>query len=52
VDYFKDAILWLFRSGFIEELPWDIGEWTWKNFPSLGLPHYLATHPKGVIEFY
>ncbi len=48
VDYPKDANFWLFRFGFIKELPWDPNEWTWNDFPFLGAaPFFNYTSKRG-----
>ncbi len=32
----KALIYWLFDTGFIQDLPWDPGEWQWQPNPPLG----------------
>ncbi len=32
----KTPIFWIFETGFIQDLPWDPGEWHWKAIPHLG----------------
>jgi hypothetical protein len=32
----KTPIFWIFETGFIQDLPWDLGEWHWKPTPPLG----------------
>jgi hypothetical protein len=29
-------LFWIFESGFIKELPWDLGEWHWQGSLSMG----------------
>jgi hypothetical protein len=32
----KGQLFWIFESGFIQDLPWDPGEWRWQPQPPLG----------------
>jgi hypothetical protein len=32
----KSSLLWIFETGFIENLPWDPGEWHCQGSPPLG----------------
>ncbi len=39
---------WIFETGFIQELPWDPGEWHWQATPPLGdSPFFEYTAKKG-----
>ncbi len=46
VDYPKDINFQLFGFRFIEELPWDLDEWTWKNLPFLGAAFFFGYSSK------
>jgi hypothetical protein len=60
----KNTTFWIFESGFIENLPWDPGEWHWKEiYPLDNVPFfgYIAkrgyrnakgpSHSPGIIKF-
>jgi hypothetical protein len=60
----KHSLYWVFESGFINDLPWDPGEWHWQTTPSLGdAPFfgYMAkrgyknarglAHSRGILSF-
>jgi len=32
----KPPLFWIFESGFIQDLPWDLGDWHWQAPPPLG----------------
>jgi hypothetical protein len=32
----KFPLLWIFESGFIDGLPWDLGEWHWQASSQMG----------------
>jgi len=39
---------WIFKTGFIQELPWDPGEWHWQATPPLGdSPFFEYTAKRG-----
>jgi len=41
-------IYWIFETGFIQELPWDPGEWHWQTTPPLGdSPFFSYTIKRG-----
>jgi hypothetical protein len=47
----KTPTFWIFESGFIQDLPWDPGEWHWKTSPPLGdAPFYGYTAKRGYIN--
>jgi len=44
----KTPIFWIFEVGFIQDLPWDPGEWHWKPTPPLGdAPFFGYTAKRG-----
>jgi hypothetical protein len=44
----KNTAFWIFESGFIENLPWDPGEWHWKETYPLGdAPFFGYTAKRG-----
>jgi hypothetical protein len=34
--FLDPRLFWIFESGFIKDLNWDLGEWHWKNAPPMG----------------
>jgi hypothetical protein len=47
----KTPIFWIFKTGFIQDLPWDPGEWHWKAIPHLGdAPLFEYTAKRGYIN--
>jgi hypothetical protein len=47
----KTPIFWIFKTGFIQNLPWDPGEWHWKSAPPLGDdPLFGYTANRGYIN--
>jgi len=47
----KTPIFWIFKTGFIQDLPWDPGEWHWKATPHLGdAPLFEYTAKRGYIN--
>jgi hypothetical protein len=47
----KTPIFWIFETGFIQDLPWDPGEWHWKSTPPLGdAPLFGYTAKRGYIN--
>jgi hypothetical protein len=60
----KNTTFWIFELGFIENLPWDLGEWHWKEiYPFGDAPFFGYTakrcyknakgpsHSPGIIKF-
>jgi hypothetical protein len=44
----KNTTFWIFESGFIENLPWDPGEWHWKEIYLFGdTPFFGYTSKRG-----
>jgi hypothetical protein len=44
----SQLIYWIFETGFIQELPWDPGEWHWQATPPLGdSPFFGYTTKRG-----
>jgi hypothetical protein len=44
----KSQLFWIFESGFIQDLPWDPGEWRWQEQPPMGdAPFFGYTAKKG-----
>jgi hypothetical protein len=44
----KNTTFWIFELGFIENLPWDPGEWHWKEIYPLGdVPFFGYTAKRG-----
>jgi hypothetical protein len=35
-SFTKPPLLWIFESGFIDGLPWDLGEWHWQTSSQMG----------------
>ncbi len=47
----KTPTFWIFETGFIQDLPWDPGEWHWKATPHLGdAPFFGYTTKRGYIN--
>jgi hypothetical protein len=47
----KPPIFWIFKTGFIQDLPWDPGEWHWCTSPPLGdTPFFGYTAKRGYIN--
>jgi hypothetical protein len=47
----KPPMYWIFETGFIQDLPWDPGEWHWRTNPPLGdAPFFGYTSKKGYIN--
>jgi hypothetical protein len=47
----KTPIFWIFKTGFIQDLPWDQGEWHWKATPQLGdAPLFRYNAKRGYIN--
>jgi hypothetical protein len=47
----KTPIFWIFEIRFIQDLPWDPGEWHWKSTPPLGdAPLFKYTVKRGYIN--
>jgi hypothetical protein len=47
----KTPIFWIFETGFIQDLPWDPGEWHWKPTLPLGdAPLFGYTAKRGYIN--
>jgi hypothetical protein len=47
----KTLVFWIFESGFIQDLPWDPGEWHWKPVEPLGdAPLFGYTAKRGYIN--
>jgi hypothetical protein len=46
----KLPLLWIFESGFIDGLPWDLREWHWQASSQMGDSPYLAIPQSGVTE--
>jgi hypothetical protein len=42
----RSTTYWIFESGFIKNLPWDPGEWHWKEVHPLGDAHSSGIPPK------
>jgi hypothetical protein len=40
----KAPLYWIFETGFIQDLPWDPGEWHWQNQPAPGRRSFLRVH--------
>jgi hypothetical protein len=49
-SFTKLPLLWIFESGFIDVLPWDLGEWHWKPPPKWVTLLFLAISQSGVTE--
>jgi hypothetical protein len=60
----KNTTFWIFELGFIENLPWDLGEWHWKEIYPLGDAPFFGytakrcyknakgpSHSPGIIKF-
>jgi hypothetical protein len=44
----KTPIFWIFETGFIQDHPWDPGEWHWESSPPLGdAPFFGYTAKRG-----
>jgi hypothetical protein len=44
----KNTTFWIFESGFIKNLPWDPGEWHWKEiYPHDNMPFFGYTAKRG-----
>jgi len=44
----KNQLFWIFESGFIQDLPWDPGEWRWQAQPPMGdAPFFGYTTKRG-----
>jgi len=47
----KPPLYWIFETGFIQDLPWDPGEWHWRTNPPLGdAPFFGYTAKRGYIN--
>jgi len=47
----KTLVFWVFETGFIRDLPWDLGEWHWRSNPPLGdAPFFGYTARRGYIN--
>jgi len=47
----KPPLYWIFETGFIQDLPWDPGEWHWRANPPLGdAPFFGYTTKRGYIN--
>ncbi len=47
----KTPTFWIFETGFIQDLPWDLGEWHWRTSPPLGdAPFFGYTAKRGYIN--
>jgi hypothetical protein len=47
----KTPTFWIFKSGFIQDLPWDPGEWHWRTSLPLGDgPFFGYTSKRGYIN--
>jgi len=44
----KPLLFWIFEIGFVQNLPWDLGEWHWQASPPLGdAPFFGYTAKRG-----
>jgi hypothetical protein len=43
----KPHLLWIFQSGFIDGLPWDLGEWHWQASSQMGDFPFFGYSVKG-----
>ncbi len=44
----RSTTFWIFETGFVENLPWDLGEWHWKEIHPLdNVPFFGYTAKKG-----
>jgi hypothetical protein len=44
----KPPLHWIFETGFIQDLPWDPGEWHWQTSLTLGdAPFFGYTAKRG-----
>jgi hypothetical protein len=44
----KPPLYWVFETRFIQDLPWDLGEWHWQNLHPLGdAPFFGYTAKRG-----
>ncbi len=47
----KPPLYWIFETGFIQDLPWDPGEWHWRSNPPLGdAPFFGYTAKRGYLN--
>jgi len=47
----KPHLYWIHETGFIQDLPWDPGEWHWRTTPPLGdAPFFGYTAKRGYIN--
>jgi hypothetical protein len=47
----KPHLYWIHETGFIQDLPWDLGEWHWRTNPPLGdVPFFGYTAKRGYIN--
>jgi hypothetical protein len=47
----KAPLYWIFETGFIQDLPWEPGEWHWRANPPLGdAPFFDYTAKKGLYK--
>ncbi len=47
----KPPLYWIFETRFIQDLPWDPGEWQWRTNPPLGdAPFFDYTAKRGYIN--
>ncbi len=47
----KAPLYWIFETGFIQDLPWDPGEWHWQSNPPLGdAPFFGFTAKRGYLN--
>ncbi len=47
----KTLTSWTFETGFIRDLPWDLGEWHWRSNPPMGdAPFFGYTARRGYIN--
>jgi hypothetical protein len=47
----KTPTFWIFETGFIQDLPWDPGEWRWRTSPPFGdVPFFGYTAKGGYIN--